>query len=62
MLPFRKRMCSLANTINQFTAGYNRIFNHILSFGTGTCEAANIGIPGADLGAKCDPSRAIPRA
>src|SRR5579864_4307754 len=26
-------------TINQFNAGFNRIFNHILSFGTGTCEA-----------------------
>jgi hypothetical protein len=25
------------NTINQFTGGFNRIFNHILSFGTGTC-------------------------
>jgi hypothetical protein len=43
-----------ANTINQLNLGYNRIFNHILSFGTGTCEAAIIGIPGADLGAKCD--------
>jgi hypothetical protein len=43
-----------ANTINQFTAGYNRIFNHILSYGTGTCEAAIIGIPGADLGSACD--------
>ncbi len=43
-----------ANTINQVTLGYNRIFNHILSFGTGTCEAATIGIPGADLGSKCD--------
>ncbi|HEV2399984.1 MAG TPA: carboxypeptidase-like regulatory domain-containing protein [Candidatus Sulfotelmatobacter sp.] len=43
-----------ANTINQVTVGYNRIFNHILSFGTGTCEAALIGIPGADLGSKCD--------
>ena len=41
------------NTINQFTGGFSRIFNHILSFGTGTCEAANLGIPGADLGAKC---------
>jgi Carboxypeptidase regulatory-like domain len=41
-------------TINQVTAGYNRIFNHILSFGTGSCLAAIIGIPGADLGAKCD--------
>src|SRR4029077_6721787 len=28
--------------INQFTAGFNRIFNHILSFGNGTCESANI--------------------
>ena len=43
-----------ANTINQFTAGFSRIFNHILSFGTGSCEAANIGIPGADLGSQCD--------
>ena len=43
-----------ANTINQVTFGFNRIFNHILSFGTGSCEAAVIGIPGADLGSKCD--------
>ena len=43
-----------ANTINQATIGFNRIFNHILSFGTGSCEAAVIGIPGADLGSKCD--------
>ena len=43
-----------ATTINQVTVGFNRIFNHILSFGTGTCEAAVIGIPGADLGSKCD--------
>ena len=42
-----------ANTINQATFGFNRIFNHILSFGTGSCEAAVIGIPGADLGSKC---------
>ncbi len=42
------------NTINQFNAGFSRIFNHILSFGTGTCEAAIIGIPGANLGSKCD--------
>ena len=39
--------------INQFTAGYNRIFNHILSFGDSTCEAANIGILGANLNSKC---------
>ena len=43
-----------ATAINQVTVGFNRIFNHILSFGTGSCEAANIGIPGADLGSKCD--------
>jgi hypothetical protein len=42
------------NTINQLNVGYNRIFNHILSYGTGTCEAAKLGIPGADLGASCD--------
>ena len=42
------------NLINQATVGYSRIFNHILSYGTGSCEAATIGIPGADLGAKCD--------
>jgi hypothetical protein len=42
------------NTINQFNAGFSRIFNHILSYGTGTCEAALLGIPGADIGAKCD--------
>jgi hypothetical protein len=47
-------------TINQVTVGYNRIFNHILSFGTGSCEAAVIGIPGADLGAKCDPITGYP--
>jgi hypothetical protein len=43
-----------ANLINQATVGYNRIFNHILSFGTGTCEAAALGIPGADLAGACD--------
>jgi hypothetical protein len=42
------------NLINQFTAGYNRIFNHILSYGTGTCEATLLGIPGADLASQCD--------
>jgi Carboxypeptidase regulatory-like domain len=41
-------------TINQFNGGFNRIFNHILSFGTGTCEAAKLGIQGADLGSQCD--------
>ncbi|MFZ0418000.1 MAG: carboxypeptidase-like regulatory domain-containing protein [Candidatus Sulfotelmatobacter sp.] len=42
------------NLINQATIGYNRIFNHILSFGTGSCEAALLGIPGADLASSCD--------
>jgi hypothetical protein len=42
------------NTINQASFGYNRIFNHINSFGTGSCEAATLGIPGANLGAACD--------
>jgi len=42
-----------SNTINQATFGFSRIFNHILSFGTGTCEAAILGIPGADLGSQC---------
>lgn len=42
------------NAINQLNLGYNRIFNHILSYGTGTCEAAKLGIPGADLGSQCD--------
>jgi Carboxypeptidase regulatory-like domain len=41
------------NKINVFNAGFNRIFNHILSFGNGTCTAANIGILGADLNSKC---------
>jgi Carboxypeptidase regulatory-like domain len=43
-----------SNTINQATAGFSRIFNHILSFATGTCEAAQLGISGADLGSACD--------
>ncbi len=42
------------NLVNQATVGYSRIFNHILSYGTGSCEAATLGIPGADLGAQCD--------
>jgi hypothetical protein len=40
-------------TINQLNAGFNRIFNHIKSFGDSTCEAATLGIQGADLGSKC---------
>jgi hypothetical protein len=38
------------NTVNQFSAGYNRIFNYISSQGTGSCEAQALGIPGANLG------------
>jgi hypothetical protein len=36
-------------TVNQITGGYNRIFNYITSQGTGSCEAAKLGIPGANL-------------
>jgi len=38
------------NTINQFTVGYNRIFDYISSQGTGSCFSAALGIPGANLG------------
>jgi hypothetical protein len=40
-------------TVNQFSVGYNRIFDYITSQGTGTCSSANLagtGIPGANLG------------
>ncbi len=37
-------------SVNKVTAGYNRIFNHILSYGSGSCEAEKLGIPGANLG------------
>ncbi|HEV2177658.1 MAG TPA: carboxypeptidase regulatory-like domain-containing protein [Terriglobia bacterium] len=37
------------NSINKVTFGYNRIFNHILSFGSGSCEAEKLGIPNANL-------------
>src|ERR1700694_2829862 len=40
-------------TINQFNAGFNRIFNHILSFGDGTCESAVVGIVDANINSKC---------
>ena len=40
-------------TVNQVSGGFNRIFNHILSFGDRTCEAANLGIPGANLDSSC---------
>ena len=41
------------NDINQVTFGFNRIFNHISSFGDGSCEAAKLGILGADLDSTC---------
>ncbi|MEP6644114.1 MAG: carboxypeptidase-like regulatory domain-containing protein [Acidobacteriaceae bacterium] len=40
-------------TINQFNAGFNRIFNHIKSFGDRTCLSAKIGIQGANLDSSC---------
>jgi hypothetical protein len=40
-------------TINQFSVGFNRIFNHILSFGDRSCEAAVLGIQGANLNSRC---------
>jgi len=39
-----------SNSINQINVGYNRIFNYIQSFGSGTCKAEELGIPGANLG------------
>ncbi len=41
-------------TINQVNGGFNRIFNHILSFGDRSCEAAKVGIPGANLDSSCN--------
>jgi len=38
------------HTVNQFNFGFNRIFNHIDSYGTGSCESQKLGIPGANLG------------
>lgn len=39
-----------AQMLNQASFGYNRIFDYILSQGTGTCASAKLGIPGANLG------------
>jgi hypothetical protein len=42
-----------ASMVNQANFGYNRIFDYISSFGTGTCASATIvpgGIPNANLG------------
>ncbi len=38
------------NTVNQISAGYNRIFDYITSQGTGSCLSQTFGIPGANLG------------
>jgi hypothetical protein len=43
-------------TVNQVSGGYNRIFNYITSQGTGSCQAAKFGIPGANL--DCNASNA----
>jgi hypothetical protein len=40
-------------TINQISGGFNRIFNHIKSFGDSTCESAVLGIQGANLNSVC---------
>jgi hypothetical protein len=48
-------------TVNQFSFGYNRIFDYITSQGTGSCDSANfvgIGIPGANLGCTGAPGSA----
>lgn len=39
-------------TVNQASLGFNRIFDYITSQGTGSCAAAVLGIPGADLGGR----------
>jgi Carboxypeptidase regulatory-like domain len=36
--------------VNQVTIGYNRIFDHIISFGDGTDWSTQLGIPNANLG------------
>jgi hypothetical protein len=47
------------HNINQFTAGFNRIFNHIKSQGDRSCAAAKLGITGADINSACGDSGAI---
>jgi hypothetical protein len=42
--------------LNQASFGYNRIFDYILSQGTGTCASAKLGIPGANLGCGSGPN------
>lgn len=38
------------NAVNQFTAGYNRVFDHIVSYGQGANWNDHFGIPNANLG------------
>jgi Carboxypeptidase regulatory-like domain/TonB-dependent Receptor Plug Domain len=47
------------HNINQFTAGFNRIFNHIKSQGDRSCQAAKLGITGADINSFCGNSGGI---
>jgi carboxypeptidase family protein len=47
-------------TLNQINAGFNRIFNHILSFGDRSCKSANLGIPGANLDSSCPSLGVVP--
>ncbi len=47
------------HNINQFSAGFNRIFNHIKSQGDRSCAAAKLGIGGADINSFCGNSGGI---
>ncbi len=47
------------HNINQFNAGFNRIFNHIKSQGDRSCAAAKLNIPGADINSFCGNSGGI---
>ena len=38
-------------TVNQFSIGFNRILDYFTSYGSGTCEASKLGIPGANSSA-----------
>lgn len=51
------------HNINQVTFGYNRIFNYIHSFASGTCEASKVGIVNANLDAACGgPAGIVPQS
>ena len=51
-----------ATTVNQASFGYNRIFDYITSQGTGSCESAKLGIPGANLGCPAGSTTCSPGA